>query len=105
MVRSRAPGASPAARSPTILRRQSPDDIKLTRQENPDGPGLVRCFVQAEPARKLKNLSSIPIIIVLGEASYHAPYDHCTSKWLTQAGRRRMISFDWPTSAFAATAT
>ena len=24
--------------------------------------------------------------MVLSEASYHAPYDHCTSKWLTQAG-------------------
>jgi pimeloyl-ACP methyl ester carboxylesterase len=64
----------------------SPDDIKLVRQEKPDGPGLVTCFMQAEPARKLKNLGGVPIIIVLGEASYHAPYDHCTSKWLTQAG-------------------
>ena len=62
------------------------EDIKLVRQDNPDGPGLVRCFMQAEPARKLTRLAGIPILIVLAEASYHAPYDHCTSKWLTQAG-------------------
>jgi pimeloyl-ACP methyl ester carboxylesterase len=64
----------------------TPDDIKLVRQETPDGPGLVRCFMQAEPARKLSHLAGIPILMVLSEASYHAPYDHCTSKWLTQAG-------------------
>ena len=25
-------------------------------------------------------------MILTGEASYHAPYDHCTSKYLAQAG-------------------
>ncbi len=25
-------------------------------------------------------------MIVASEASYHAPYDHCTAKYLTQAG-------------------
>ena len=64
----------------------SPDELKLVRQDAPDGPGLVRCFMQAEPARKLPKLAGIPILIVLSEASIHAPYDHCTSKWLTQAG-------------------
>ena len=56
------------------------------RQEQPDAPDLVRCFMQAEPAHKLANLAGIPILMVLTEASLHAPYDHCTSKWLTQAG-------------------
>ncbi|HEX7232828.1 MAG TPA: hypothetical protein VF452_20745 [Candidatus Binatia bacterium] len=28
----------------------------------------------------------MPTLIVSGEASYHAPWDHCTSKYLTQAG-------------------
>jgi hypothetical protein len=42
--------------------------------------------MQAEPARKLPKLAGIPILIVLSEASIHAPYDHCTAKWLTQAG-------------------
>ncbi len=45
----------------------------------------MRCFVQKEPARKLPNLK-MPILVVMGEASYHAPYDHCTVKYLQQAG-------------------
>lgn len=31
-------------------------------------------------------LQGIPIVILVTEASYHASYDHCTSKYLTQAG-------------------
>jgi pimeloyl-ACP methyl ester carboxylesterase len=34
----------------------------------------------------LINLKGIPILIVASEASYHAPYDHCTSLFLLQAG-------------------
>jgi len=64
------------------------EDLKLVRQDKADAPGLVRCFTQAEPARKLSNLAGIPILILTSEASYHAPYDHCTSKWLEQAGAK-----------------
>ena len=42
--------------------------------------------MQANPAHKLTRLSGIPILIVTSEASYHAPYDHCTAEWLEQAG-------------------
>ena len=28
----------------------------------------------------------MPILILTAEASYHAPYDHCTVKYLEQAG-------------------
>jgi hypothetical protein len=31
-------------------------------------------------------MRGIPILIVTTEASYHAVYDHCTSKYLTAAG-------------------
>ena len=65
---------------------QSPDELKLVRQEEADGPGLVRCFLQAEPARQIPHLRGIPILILVSEASYHAPYDHCTAKFLDQAG-------------------
>jgi pimeloyl-ACP methyl ester carboxylesterase len=58
----------------------------MTRQPKADGPEAVRCWLQAEPARLLPNLQGIPILIVVGEASYHAPYDHCTSRFLAQAG-------------------
>ena len=28
----------------------------------------------------------MPILVLSSEASYHAPYDHCTVKYLEQAG-------------------
>jgi pimeloyl-ACP methyl ester carboxylesterase len=65
---------------------ETANDLKLIRQEQADGPGLVRCFLQAEPARQLPNLKGIPILILTSEASYHAPYDHCTARYLVQAG-------------------
>ena len=42
--------------------------------------------MQNSPARQLINVRGIPILMVASEASYHAPYDHCTSKYLAQAG-------------------
>ena len=60
--------------------------LNLERQARADAPNLVRCWLQPEPARQLPNLKGLPILIVVSEASYHAPYDHCTSKFLTQAG-------------------
>ena len=42
--------------------------------------------MQKEPARKLVNLTRIPVMIMAAEASYHQAYDHCTSKYLAQAG-------------------
>jgi pimeloyl-ACP methyl ester carboxylesterase len=64
----------------------SPGDLKMTRQAAPGGPGLVRCWLQGAPARQLPNLQGIPILIIVSEASYHAPYDYCTSRYLAQAG-------------------
>ena len=32
------------------------------------------------------NLKAIPVMIMAAEASYHQAYDHCTAKYLTQAG-------------------
>ena len=64
----------------------SPKDLNMTREAAPGGPGLVRCWLQGAPARQLPNLQGIPILIVVSEASYHAPYDYCTSRYLTQAG-------------------
>jgi pimeloyl-ACP methyl ester carboxylesterase len=61
-------------------------ELKFVKQSTADGADLMCCWLQAEPARKLINLAGIPILIVTGEASYHAPYDHGTSKFLTQAG-------------------
>jgi pimeloyl-ACP methyl ester carboxylesterase len=66
----------------------SESEMRYVQQDQPDGPDLVRCRRQAEPARRLTRLAGLPILMVMSESSYHTPYDHCTSKYLTQAGVR-----------------
>lgn len=67
------------------------EELAFVRQDKPDAPDLVRCWQQAEPARKLPKLANIPMLIVIAEASYHASYDHCTANYLTQAGVRNTM--------------
>ena len=43
-------------------------------------------ILQKEPARRLVNLLDTIVVVVTGEASYHAAYDGCTVKFLRQAG-------------------
>ena len=61
-------------------------ELAVVRQEKADGPDLERCRMQGQPVRRLPNLVGIPILIYASESSYHAAYDHCTSKYLEQAG-------------------
>jgi pimeloyl-ACP methyl ester carboxylesterase len=61
----------------------------FARDEKSDAPDLVRCWVQKSPARQLVNLKDIPVLVVTSEASYHSSYDHCTIKYLRQAGLSR----------------
>lgn len=56
---------------------------KLREAPHPD---LQPCFVQAEPARRLPNLSRCPIAIVTAEASWKAQQDHGVVAYLRQAG-------------------
>jgi hypothetical protein len=63
-----------------------PSELHPVRETKADGPDLLPCWVQQEPAHKLANLESIPVLNVTGEASYHRPYAHCVAKWLNQAG-------------------
>ena len=60
--------------------------LDVVRQDKPDQPDLVRCWLQKAPARQLPNLKRIPVVIIMSEASYHAAYDHCTAAYLNQAG-------------------
>jgi pimeloyl-ACP methyl ester carboxylesterase len=73
----------PVAYAPAV---KTPEELKPMLEEKADRVDLVRCYRQSEPAHKLANLVNIPVLIVSGEASFHAPWDHCTSKYLTQAG-------------------
>ena len=61
-------------------------ELAFVQQVKAEGDGLVRCFEQASPARRLPKLAHIPILVLTSEASYHAPYDHCTVNYLRQAG-------------------
>jgi pimeloyl-ACP methyl ester carboxylesterase len=61
-------------------------ELAIVRQEKPDGSDLARCWEQKSPVRRLPRLQNIPILILTAEASYHAPYDHCTVNYLQQAG-------------------
>lgn len=58
-------------------------------------PDLAPCTLQKEPARKLANLSKIPVLILTSESSYHAVYDYCTVAFLKQAGVK-VDCFDLP---------
>jgi pimeloyl-ACP methyl ester carboxylesterase len=61
-------------------------DLAFEQQDKADAPDLVRCWQQKTPARQLPNLAKVPVLIVNGEASFHAPFEHCTVKYLEQAG-------------------
>ena len=60
--------------------------LSMERRELAAGTDRIPGYLQAAPARQLANLRDCPILIVTGEASYHAVYDHVTSAFLRQAG-------------------
>jgi pimeloyl-ACP methyl ester carboxylesterase len=67
---------------------KAPEDLVVAQQAKPSGEGRIRCWLQGEPARTLPNLAKVPAVIVTAEASFHAPYDECTTAFLTQAGAK-----------------
>jgi len=69
---------SPALRDPAAL--------GPVEESGSEGPDLVRCWHQSMPAHKLANLSRFPVLILVSQASYHVGYDHCTARYLQQAG-------------------
>jgi hypothetical protein len=52
--------------------------------------GKLPMILQAEGGgvvvRKWANFKNIPVLVEMGEASYHAPFDHCSVAFLRQAG-------------------
>ncbi len=63
-----------------------PAELRVERQAQPEAVDLVPCWLQTGTPRRLPNLRGVPVMIITGEASYHAPYDHCTARYLDQAG-------------------
>jgi pimeloyl-ACP methyl ester carboxylesterase len=65
----------------------APDEaLSFLQSAKPSDPAKVQGWLQQEPARKLRHLDRIPLLILTAEASYHAPYDHATVAYLRQAG-------------------
>jgi pimeloyl-ACP methyl ester carboxylesterase len=77
--------AVPLKYSPAVT---DPSQLSFVQQDKPDGEGLAKCWMQASPARQLPELQKAPILILTGEASFHAAYEHCNVKYLEQAGVR-----------------
>jgi pimeloyl-ACP methyl ester carboxylesterase len=74
---------SPITYEPPV---SNPSELQTALEDKAPEPGKVACYLQREPARKLKNLQSIPVLFLNGEGGYHRVYDHCLAKWLNQAG-------------------
>ena len=72
----------PVAYEPPVL---DPSEIK-TRVVTPTEAGVQPYRLQEEPARKLKNLQTIPIAIVTAEASFASPGNPGAVAFLKQAG-------------------
>jgi pimeloyl-ACP methyl ester carboxylesterase len=60
--------------------------LEFVQQEKAEAPDLVKCWRQKEPARKLVMIGDRPILYLAAEASFYAPYGHCTVGYLRQAG-------------------
>ena len=72
----------PVAYDPPVV---TPSEIK-TRVVTPSEPGVQPYRLQEEPARKLRNLQAIPIVIVTAEASFASPGNPGAVEFLKQAG-------------------
>ncbi|MGC1175245.1 alpha/beta fold hydrolase [Polaromonas sp.] len=64
--------------------REEPPQAQL--QAQPDAPELVRCWLQAGTPRTLPQLALVPIGLFTAEASFRTASDHCTARFLEQAG-------------------
>ncbi len=76
-------GNTPITYDPPI---SDPSELMVELQAEAEGPGLVPCYQQQEPARQLVNLTDIPVLFMNGEGGYHRIFDHCLANWLNQAG-------------------
>jgi pimeloyl-ACP methyl ester carboxylesterase len=76
-------GNTPITYEPPIT---EPSELDVVLEDEAEGPNLVACYRQVEPARQLINLTDIPVLFFTGQGSYHYIFDHCLANWLNQAG-------------------
>jgi pimeloyl-ACP methyl ester carboxylesterase len=60
--------------------------LEYVREEQAQGPNLAKCWTQKEPAKKLVGIGDRPILYIASEASFYAPWNHCTIGYFKQAG-------------------
>ena len=65
---------------------KTPEDLRAALDPSLGTDELAPGYMPSSGPHTLPNLAGVPILIVAGEASYHASYDHCTSAFLTWAG-------------------
>jgi hypothetical protein len=63
-----------------------PAELVFELQPVPDAPDLIRCHLQSAPARQLPRLKDVPILDIVGEASFASSREHSLPKYLAQAG-------------------
>ncbi|MCJ1299774.1 hypothetical protein MMC08_002567 [Hypocenomyce scalaris] len=78
----------PLTYSPPVA---DPTKDLTTQIVQPTRPGELPLSIQANepPPRQLINLFEKPVLVVTGQASYHAPYDWATVMYLRQAGVKK----------------
>ena len=72
-------------------------DLPTVRVPPPSGSrgkNRTPCTLQKNPARTATNLVNVPVLLVTGEASFHAPYDYCMAAFLKQSGVKRVEWID-----------
>jgi len=74
---------SPLEYSPAVT-ADSP--LAFVREDAARAPELARCWKQAEPAKEIVAVGDRPILYLAAEASFYAPFNHCTIEYLAQAG-------------------
>ncbi len=74
---------TPMAYVPAIT---DPKQLQVITEPKADGLDLAPCKLQGGVVHQLLGLQKKPILIFTSEASYHAVYDHCTAKYIHQAG-------------------
>jgi pimeloyl-ACP methyl ester carboxylesterase len=74
---------SPLAYIPALT---DPSQLEFVREDTAQAPDLARCWRQKEPARRIADVGDRPILYLAAEASFYAPFNHCTIGYLEQAG-------------------
>lgn len=66
--------------------------VITTAEIGPDNPAKRSCILQTGKIHKLTHLGRVPYVMITGEASPHATYDHCFVEYFKQMG---ITNYQW----------